>query len=69
MQELGKFNLKINVISNGLEKYMNLGITYKYMSDFEKFKEQFPSKEKFYSLLTSKKISDEEYKLFGTNLK
>ena len=119
MQELGKFNLKTNVIPNGLEKYMNFGInnklsfinsflflsssldslvknfgkddfkyfsqefdnnvldlveqkrfdTYKYMSDFEKFKEQFPSKEKFYSLLTSKKISDEEYNLFGTNLK
>ena len=26
-----------------------------YMSDFEKFKEQLPSKEKFYSLLTVKK--------------
>ena len=24
MQELGKFNLKINVILNGLEKYMSL---------------------------------------------
>ena len=28
---------------------------YKYMSDFEKFKEQLSSKEKFYSLLTGKK--------------
>ena len=34
---------------------------YKYMSDFEKFKEQLSSKEKFYSLLTGKKISDTEY--------
>ena len=33
---------------------------YEYMSDFKKFKEQLPSKEKFHSLLTSKKISDKE---------
>ena len=26
MQELGKFNLKINVISNKLEKYMSFSI-------------------------------------------
>ena len=26
MQELGKFNLKINVIANGLEKYMSFNI-------------------------------------------
>ena len=26
MQELGKFNLKINVIPNGLEKYMSFSI-------------------------------------------
>ena len=31
------------------------------MSDFEKFKEQLPSKEKFYSSLTSKKNSDKKY--------
>ena len=31
------------------------------MSDFEKFKEQLPSKEKFYSSLTGKKNSDKEY--------
>ena len=31
------------------------------MSNFEKFKEQLPTKEKFYSLLTSKKVSDKEY--------
>ena len=27
---------------------------YEYMSDFEKFKEQLPSKEKFYNLLTGR---------------
>ena len=31
---------------------------YEYMSDFEKFKEEMPSKENFYSSLTGKKISD-----------
>ena len=31
------------------------------MNDFEKFKEELPSKEKFYSSLTDKKISDKEY--------
>ena len=35
---------------------------YKYMSDFEKFKEELPSREKFYSL-TGKKITDKEYEL------
>ena len=34
---------------------------YKYMTDFEKFKEKLPSKEKFYSSLRCKKISDKEY--------
>ena len=29
MQELGKFNLKINVVSNGLEKYMSFSINNK----------------------------------------
>ena len=29
---------------------------YEYMSSFEKFKEGLPSKEKFYSLLTGKKL-------------
>ena len=29
MQELGKFNLKINVISNGLEKCMSFNINNK----------------------------------------
>ena len=34
---------------------------YEHMSNFEKFKEQLPSKENFYSLLTGKEISDKEY--------
>ena len=101
MQELGKFNLKINVITNGLEKYMRFNINnklsfmdnvqllssslnswlknlskddfkyfsqefennvldlvkqkgfypFEYMSDFEKFKEELSSKEKFYSFV------------------
>ena len=34
---------------------------YEYMSNFEKFKEELPSKEKFYSSLTDRKISDKEY--------
>ena len=31
------------------------------MKDFEKFKEELPSKERFYSSLTDRKISDQEY--------
>ena len=31
------------------------------MTDFEKFKEKLPSKEKFYSSLAGKKINDKEY--------
>ena len=87
MQELlcKKFNLKVNFIPNGLEKYMSFSINNKlsfidsskflkflvknlgkddveYLSHCEKFKEQLPSKEKFYSLLTGKEISDKEYK-------
>ena len=30
MQELSKFNLKINVLSNGLEKYMSFTINNKF---------------------------------------
>ena len=123
MQELGKFNLKINVIPNGIKKYMsfisnnkisfidsfqflsssldssvkNLGkddfkylsqefdnnildltkqkgfypnntldlvnqkgfYPNEYMSDFEKFKEELPKKEKFYSSLTNRKITEQ----------
>ena len=111
VQELGKFNIKISVIPNGLQKYMNFTINnklrfidsfqfssssldslvknlrknyfkylsqeldnnvlglvkqkasypYEYMSDSEKFKEELPNKEKFYSSLTDRKISDIEY--------
>ena len=32
-----------------------------YMSDFEKFKEELSSEEKFHSSLADKKISDKEY--------
>ena len=32
------------------------------MSDFEKFKEELPGKENFYSTLTEKKVSGKEYK-------
>ena len=45
---------------------------YEYMSDFEKFEEQLPSKEKFYSSLTGKKIvikSMNMFLMFGINLK
>ena len=34
---------------------------YEHMSDFEKFKEELPNKEEFYSSLTYKKITDKEY--------
>ena len=33
------------------------------MKDFQKFKEELPSKYKFYSSLTERKISDKEYEL------
>ena len=112
MQELGKVNVKVNVIPNGLEEYLSFTINnnlsfieifqflsssldnlvknlnkddFKYLSqefdntvldlvkkkgfypfekdmtDFEKFKEKLPSKEKFYSSLAGKKIKDKEY--------
>ena len=35
--------------------------SYEYMIDFEKFKEQLPSKEKLYSLLTGTKTTDQKY--------
>ena len=37
--------------------------SYQYMNDFEKFKEELPSKEKFWNSVTDKKISDKEYEL------
>ena len=36
---------------------------YEYMNDFEKFKEELPSKEKSYSSLTGRKITDKEHVL------
>ena len=35
---------------------------HEYMTDFEKLKEELPSKKKFYSSLTDRKITDKEYK-------
>ena len=114
MQGLGKFNLKINVTPNGLEKNMSFSINSKlsfidsfhflsssldslvknlanddfkylsqefdnkildlikqkrfypqeYMTDFEKFKKQLPSKEKFYSSLTGKKLVIKNMNIF-----
>ena len=111
-QELGKFNLKINVIPNGLERYMSINNKlsfidnfqlpsssldslvknlsnddfkylsqefdnneldlvkqkgfdpYEYINNFERFKEQLPSKEKFYSSLTGKKIMKKNMNMF-----
>ena len=45
---------------------------YEYMSDFEKFKEQLPSKENFYSLLTVKRLVTKNMNMFlrfGINFK
>ena len=33
-------------------------LLYEYMTDIEKFKEELPSKEKFYSSLTDRKTTD-----------
>ena len=69
MQELGKFSLKINAILNDLVKYMSFRINSKlsFIDSLNKncqamFEKQLPSKEKFYSSLTGKKISVKEYK-------
>ena len=46
--------------------------TDKYMSDFEKFKEELRRKEKFYISLAGRKITNKEYDMFlmfGINLK
>ena len=45
---------------------------YDYMSGFEQFKEELPSKEKFYSSLTCKKLVAKSMSMllrFGINLK
>ena len=36
---------------------------YEYMGNFEIFKEELPSREKFYSSLTGKRISEKGYEL------
>ena len=46
-----------NVLDLAKEKEL---YSYEYLSDFEKFNEELPSKEKFYSSLTDRKISDKE---------
>ena len=62
MQELGKFNLKINLIPNGLEKYTSLTINEK-LSFIDTF--QFLS-----SLLDSlvKNLSKDDFKHFSQEL-
>ena len=48
--------------NNGLDLVKQKGFDrYEYMSDYEQFKEQLPSKRNFYSLLTGQKNSDKEY--------
>ena len=41
---------------------------YEYMSNFEKFKEESPSKEKFYSSLTDRKITGKEFLMLMFNI-
>ena len=62
MQELGKFNLKINLIPNGLEKYTSLTINEK-LSFIDTF--QFLS-----SLLDSlvKNLSKDDFKYLSQEL-
>ena len=48
--------------NNVLDPVKQKGVyPYEYMSNFEKFKEELPSKEKFYSSLTNRKVSGKEY--------
>ena len=53
MQEIGKFSFKINVILNGLEKYMNFSITNK-LGFIDTF--QFPSFHQMAQLKTQAKV-------------
>ena len=64
-----KLNYKIPMVFHYLKKLMILILLCKnyiqlskkkYMSDFKKFKKDLSCKEKFYSLLTERKISDKE---------
>ena len=38
---------------------------YEYMSSFQKSREELPSKDKFYSSLTGKNVTDKEYESLG----
>ena len=56
VKNLNKDDFKWKFDNNVLDLAKQKGFyPYEYMSHFEKFKEQLPSKEKFYSSLTSKK--------------
>ena len=66
LQNLGKDNFKYlrtkNFDNNVLDLVKQTRFyPYKYIRDFEKFKEELPSKEKFYSPLTDRKFSDKDY--------
>ena len=76
VKNLAKYDFKYlsqEIDNNVLDLVKQKGFyPYEYMSDFEKFKEQLPSKEKFYSSLTGKKLVTKDMDMFlrfGTNLK
>ena len=51
--------------NNVLDLFKQRGFyLYKYMSNFEKFQEELPSKETFYTSLTDRKTTDKEYENF-----
>ena len=57
---------------DSLVKNLNNIYPYEYISHFEKFKEQLPNKERFYSLLTGTKLVTKNMNMllrYGTNLK
>ena len=57
----------------GTAEYQKVFCLYDHMSHFERFQEELPSNDKFYSSLTHKKISEKEYEhvllRFAINLK
>ena len=61
MQELGKFNLKINVIANGLEKYMSFTIynNLRFINSFQFLSSSLDSLVKNLSKDDSKYLSQE----------
>ena len=77
VESLGKDDFKYlrtkNFDINVLDLVKQKGFyRYEYMSDFEKFKEELPGKEKFYNSLTDKKSSDKDlnmFLMFGENFK